>query len=119
MPAIKRATNRGIKMRTLTLSTGSFDQINTFGIHNPRSRYGLPIWCSLKQDYQTKGDGVFWALQSGTSMKSSYTEADDAETNRMKTEDHIKNGEIVLIDGKQYRCRVLGDYSDAAIFDTI
>ena len=116
MPAIKRATNRGIKMRTLTLSTGSFDQINTFTVFSKR---GLPTRASLYQGYEKEGDGIYWAMQKGACLRSHYSDADKAETARLSREAALMNGEIVLIDGKQYKTRILGNYSNCAIFDAI
>lgn len=102
-------------MRTLNLSTDTFDQVNTFLIQGPRRT----IRACLHRDYQTQGDGVYWAMQKSGMLKDSYTEADRAETSRLSSEHVIQNGEIVLIDGEQYKIRVLGDYSDCAIFDKI
>jgi hypothetical protein len=103
-------------MRTLTLSTGSFDQINTFAVFSKR---GIPMTASLHRDYEKEGDGIYWAMQKSACLKSSYTDDDRAEKSRLQSELAIQNGEVVLIDGKQYKTRVLGDYSDCAIFDAI
>lgn len=100
-------------MRTLILATGTFDQVNTFNVN-----YGRGVKrAQLHRDYQKQGDGVYWAMSSGACIKSSYTDADRAETARLNSEPAIKNGDVVLIDGEEYTARVLGDYSDCAIFD--
>jgi hypothetical protein len=99
-------------MRTLTLSTSSFDQVNTFHVATKRSK----VRCSLKRDYKKEGDGIHWALNSGGCLKARYTDADRAETARLNADTGITHGESVLIDGLEHRCFVLGDYSNAAIF---
>lgn len=104
-------------MRTLTLSTGSFDQDNTFIVQEPKRNQ--PMVASLHQDYYERGDGVYWAMKHGACLKSSYSDADRAETARLNADSGVQNGEIVLIDGKQYKCRVLGSYSNCAVFDAI
>lgn len=102
-------------MRTLTLSTDTFDQVNTFNVDVGR---GI-VKASLHRDYNKKGDGIYWAMNSGATLKSKYTQADRDESARLNSEHAIVNSEIVLIDGEQYRARVLGAFSDCAIFDKI
>lgn len=102
-------------MRTLTLTTDTFDQVNTFMIQGPRRA----IRACLHRDFEKQGDGIYWAMQKSGMLKSTYTEADRAETDRLNSEPVIQNGEIVLIDGEQYKIRVNGDYSDCAMFDKI
>lgn len=100
-------------MKTLTLLQHTFDQENTFTF--AKFKYGNR--CSLQRDYQKEGDGVYWAMQHGTCLKAHYTEADDAERVRLQSPDWIiADGEVVLIDGKQYRTVFKGNYSDCAIF---
>lgn len=108
-------------IQTLTLSTGSFDQQNTFNLVVTKKLHNRDISitkvCSLMRDYQTKEDGVYWALSAGSCLKAQYSDADRQEQARFKISTPIKNGDNVMIDGAIYRVRVLGDYSDAAIFE--
>lgn len=102
-------------MTTLTLSTGSFDQENTFTIAHPRA--GRPAMrCALYQGYGDAQDGVYWAMQIGACLKAAYTDADIAERERLAAMTPLANGELVQIDGQTYRTVVQGDFSDAAIF---
>ncbi len=87
--------------RILKLSTGSFDQENTFVVFSKR---GFPMTASLHQDYEKEGDGIYWAMQHGACLSR---------------EPVLLNGEIVLIDGKEYKTRILGNYSNCAIFDAV
>lgn len=98
--------------RTLVLADNTLDQEHTF---NVRFR-GEGIKCSLRRDYKTQGDGVYWALNSGTMLKSEYTIRDAMERNRLNADPGVEHGQTVLIDGTQYRCFVLGCFSNAAVF---
>lgn len=103
-------------MRTLTLTTGNFDRTNTFNLNVGRP--GMRR-CGLHQDYLKTGDGVLWIMQYAACIASSYTKEEVAERLRLNTSTPVVNGEIVLVDGKTYKVRVLGDYSDAAILDPV
>lgn len=102
-------------MKTLNLSTGSFDQVNTFNVNTGRR----VVTASLQRDYEKKGDGIYWAMNAGSCMKSAYTEADRAERDRLAKSEPLTHGDTVLIDGEHYTVRVLGAYSDCAIFDKV
>ena len=103
-------------MKTLTVSTGSFDQVNTFTF----DKFKYHNKCSLQKDFYKDGDGIYWAMQHGAMLKSHYTEADSAESARLQSGDYtIADGEIVLIDGKQYKTVFKGDYSDCAMFEPV
>lgn len=101
-------------MRVLKLAADNFDQVNTFKVATGRR---VPSVATLRRDYNRRGDGVYWALSSGSILKDVYTNADRAEGARLAVEGPLVNGEIVEIDGKQFKTRVLGAFSDCAIFD--
>ena len=100
-------------MKTITLATDNFDTLNSFNINNGRSI----VKAVLRRDYEKKGDGIYWALASGACLKSSYSEADIAERERLNSEDPLEHGDEVMIDGAVFIVRVKGSYSDCAIFD--
>ena len=102
--------------RVLKLAVDNFDQVNTFNVQVTKTTVAK---CSLKRDYDKRGDGIYWAMNPGTTLKSHYSEADRAEAARLTLEFPVRNGEIVMIEGKEYRTRVLGAYSDCAIFDPL
>jgi hypothetical protein len=58
-------------------------------------------------------------LQRGSCLKAEYSDKDIAERNRLNSSTPIRHNDIVEIEGKQYRTRVLGDFSDCAIFDPV
>lgn len=106
--------------RTLTLSTGSFDQDNTFGVE-VKNWNGEPttIKCSLQVGFVTEDDCQFWAMSSGAMVKSSYTQEDRDETDRVYGEEPVRNGDVVLIQGIEYVANVKGRYSDAVMFEVV
>lgn len=75
--------------------------------------------CVLRLGYQDRDDGVFWALQKSICIQSSYTDEEIAERQRLRLEEPVRDGDIVRINGGLYKTRLLGDYTDAAIFDPI
>lgn len=104
-------------MQTLNLSTDTFDQDNTFIVEHVTARRIRRMTVSLLCDYKTEGDGIMWGLQKGVCLKSSYTDKDRAETARLKSMEPVRHGDVVTIEGRQYKARVLGDYSDCVVFD--
>ena len=106
-------------MQTINLSTDSFDQDNTFTIEVVKPRRTLRITGKLFQGYQTDDDGIYWAMQRSACLKSNYTAKDEEERQRLTTMEPVRHGDVVLINGLQHRVRVLGDFSNCAIFDPI
>ena len=102
--------------RELKLLTNTFDRDNTFSVDLPRL---AGFRCSLHRDYKVRGDGILWVMQHASMICSSYSEEQVAEIDRLKTEPKLRNGEVVTVEGKLYRVRVLGDYSTAALLDPI
>lgn len=102
-------------LRTLIVSTSNFDQTNTFNLSVGYTTKTVSLMCG----YDTMTDGVYWAMSAGSCLKSVYTAEDVAEQDRLASEEAIKDGDIVIINNEQYKVRVLGDYSDAAIFDKV
>jgi hypothetical protein len=101
-------------MRTLILRTDSFDQDNTFRV--APLKYGR---CSLNKDYEKQGDGIYWVMQHSAMLKAEYSDKDREESARLMADEGIKNGDVVLIEGKQYRYEHKGNYSDCGIFHPV
>tara|TARA_R100000278_G_scaffold75869_1_gene59153 strand:+ start:43 stop:372 length:330 start_codon:yes stop_codon:yes gene_type:complete len=107
-------------MRTLVKRANSFDQENTFGIQYKNWRGDFDVkGVYLMQGYEKDDDGIYWAMSKTPCVKSHYTAADIAETDRVYNNEPVKDGELVLIAGEVYKTRVLGDYSNTAIFDKV
>lgn len=69
--------------------------------------------------YPHPDDNVVFGMQRAGVIKANYTEQDCLDIERFAKIEPIKNGEIVEINGAQYRTRILGNYSDAARFDLV
>jgi hypothetical protein len=102
---------------TIQLSTGSFDQDNTFVVEVSNSRRTTRMTVSLLCGYKAKDDGIYWGLQKNACLKSQYTEKDRDEQQRLAASAAIRTGDLVEIGGKPYHARVLGNFSDCVIFD--
>lgn len=106
--------------KTITASTGSFDQVNTFSVALPpikrfgemRQRGNISCYLFICED------GLY-ALKNSVCLKSSYTAADTAERDRLAAMEPLADGEVVEIDGKSYRFKLNGDFSDAGMFIAI
>ena len=104
-------------MKTLVVTgDAAFEDVNVFTIESLRQG----SVCTLHKDYNKPGDGIMWAmLHSG--VISDSKEYNDCASNRraVAASNLIKQGEIVMIEGAQYKIRLLGRYSDCAIFDPV
>jgi hypothetical protein len=53
-------------------------------------------------------------------LKAEYTDKDREESARLsEPASKVDDGEIVLVDGKQFKVRVLGSFSDCAVLDPV
>lgn len=102
--------------RQLVLSVDSFDQVNTVYVNVGRGRHST---ARLMRDYEVRGDGIYWLLSIGATLKSEYTEADRAEIIRLSKEPVIQNDDIVEIEGELYKVKVLGAYSNCAVLSKV
>ena len=120
-------------MKTLIKHTGYGDQINTFGVRvKPKDirtgvsgdgevitfDLGVKSVC-LMQDYEKEGDGIYWGMTDTVMIKDSYTQADKDEKKRIRESEPVEHGDIVIIEGCEYKARVLGDYSNCVVFDPL
>ena len=103
--------------KTLTLATGNLDRINTFNVVVRGRLDTNTMKCQLRHNYQKSDDGIYWALSVGGVLQGIYDNGDIEERARLLQEEPVKNGDLVLINGKEYRAKVLGAYSDACIFE--
>lgn len=120
-------------MKTLIKHNGYGDQVNTFGVRvKPKDirsgmsgdgemiTFDLSVkTVCLMQDYEKVGDGIYWGMADTIMLKDSYTQADRDEKKRIRESEPVENGEIVMIDGAEYRARVLGDFSNCVVFDKV
>ena len=105
-------------MQTINEAQHTMDRDNVFTINLPRTR-GIYSEASLYKGYKTFEDGIYWALQHSACLQGHYSEADIAHRDRLNSMKPLENGDIVLINGEQYKTRILGNFSDCAIFDKV
>jgi len=101
--------------RTLTIHTDNFDTVNTFRVDVGKGKF--PATCSLYCGYQKAEDGIYWALQHAACVAAHYSDDEIAEKKRLNEETPLQNGDTILIEGSPYTVRVLGDFSNCALFD--
>jgi hypothetical protein len=106
-------------MQTLNFSNDTLDQDNTFVIDWAGVRRQRRLVAKLHKGYQKDDDGIVWAMQKSLCLKSEYTAKDVEERARLNAMEPVRNGDIVMIEGQQYKARVMGDFSDCAIFDPV
>ena len=111
-------------MRTLKLSTDTFDHINTFtcevkGFRGPVSRK-----CSLHRDYKVAGDGIYWVMQHCGMIASSYSAEEITERSRLNSEESLRDREIVRVGRQKFELEYTGfnrsgDYSTVAVLKQV
>lgn len=106
-------------MQTLNITTDTLDQDNTFTMEVPGFKKTVRITACLHKGYQKDEDGIFWAMKKSACMKAEYSAKDVEERTRLNDMEPLRANDIVLIDGNQYKVRVLGNFSDCAIFDPV
>ena len=90
----------------------------------------ITVQGQLHRDYEKTGDGIFWVMQRSHVLKAVYTRADEIEKRMYNNGDFLTDGEIVEIitadleNGEvkkrgQYKVKLLGDYSDCAVFEEV
>lgn len=100
-------------MMTLNFPRDNFDQDNTFRFAYQGAR-GIE---RIVTGYLFNSDGQIFIMKQSACLKDSYTDADRAEQRRLDTQIPLRTGDVVSVDGKNYRVRILGSYSDAGRLD--
>ena len=106
-------------IREIAFNTDMRNRDTTFSLEFSGFSRVRTLKCVMRLGYQAKDDGIFWALQKSICIQSSYTDEEIAERQRLRLEEPVRDGDIVRINGGLYKTRILGDYTDAAIFDPI
>ena len=95
--------------RTLPNCKDAFDLDALFNLEVTDRRGTRNLTCYAK----AWGDEAF-INQSAPMLKDVYTDADRALTERLRTEEPVRHGDEIILEGVRYRVHVNGDYSDAA-----
>lgn len=99
-------------MKTLRFSTSTFDADAKFAFEYQGRRGSQVRATGYLKDYRNSGEGVV-LLQSPRFLSNSYSDADIALDRRIASEEPVRDGDIVEVEGERFRVRILGDYSDA------
>lgn len=97
-------------MTTLNTMTDSFDQDNTFTFEYTGTRGQAQRATGYVADY---GDEGIFIMKKSACLKSSYTQKDMEETARLNAMEPVRNGDVVLFNGQEYKVKILGNFSDA------
>ena len=100
-------------MRTITHHADFADLASLFTVEVSsarRGKYAIRCYAHDGRGY----DNVPFINQASACLKDHYTAEDRAASARLASEEPVRDGEIVLLNGRQYRVKVIGDYSDAA-----
>jgi hypothetical protein len=113
-----------MKIRTLKLSTDTFDRINTFTCEVRGFRGPVTRKCSLHRDYQVQGDGIYWIMQHAGMIASSYSDEEVAERNRLNVEKPLRDREVVRVGRQKFELEYTGhnrsgDYSTVAVLKPV
>lgn len=95
---------------TLNFKNDTFHRGVSFRVAIAGRRGERTITCYL---FNSKDEGKIWILQESACLKDKYSEADIAELNRLNAMTPIRDGDVVEVEGQQYKVRIQGDYSDA------
>ena len=106
-----------MELKLADTSSSAFDTENTFNVDVGKRFFAK---CSLHYcEFDEKNIAKFWGLQHCVMISDSYSSKEIAEQARLAKETPVKHGDVVFISGEKYTARVLGDYSDAVVFDPI
>lgn len=89
-------------------------------IHTDANRYAASFKFSLGGTSTRRGylffddsSDTIYVMQSAGMIAAHYSQEEIDERNRLNSEEPIKQGDLVKVNGKVYRVSKLGDYSDA------
>lgn len=97
--------------QVLNFTRDNFDQDNTFtfayqGIRGQeRTATGYL--------FNSKDEGTIYIMKQSACLKDSYTAKDMEESARLNAMTPVRDGDLVLVEGQQYKVKILGNYSDA------
>lgn len=99
-------------MITLTIPTSTFDRAARFAFEYLDYKK-QPTRAEGYLFYDDQADEMF-LMKSATCLQGSYSDDDRAHIDRIyRGADVVRHGDAVLVDGKPYTVKVLGNYSDA------
>jgi len=104
-------------MQTLNFPRDNFDKDNTFTFAYKGFRGNECTATGYL--FNSVDEGVIYLMKQSACLKAVYSDADKSERARLNAMAPVRTGDTVTVDGKQYKVRVLGNYSDAGRLDPI
>lgn len=97
-------------MTTLNFKNDTFHRGVSFRVAIQGRKGEHTITCYL---FNSEDEGKIWILQESACLKSHYSVKDHAELDRLAAMTPVRDGDMVEVEGQQYKVKILGDYSDA------
>lgn len=97
--------------RRIEVRTDNFDQTCTF-----RFAFSRPTRGEQRRTgylFASRSEGKLYIMQQSACIKDTYTAADIAERERLASEQPLRTGDVVEVEGAQYTVHISGDFSDA------
>jgi hypothetical protein len=95
-------------MTTLNFKNDAFHRGMSFRVIITGRRGDRTITC-----YLFDADDKIFVMQESACLKSHYSIEDRAELARLNAMTPIRDGDVVEVEGQQYKVKINGDYSDA------
>ena len=95
---------------TLTIAQDSFDTAADFTFEY-KGYAGRT--CTASGYLFQSTDGQIYLMKNSAVLKSHYSDEDRAERARLNSMEPVRDGDTVTVSGKQYKVKILGNFSDA------
>lgn len=97
-------------MTTLNFKNDAFHHGVSFRVAIQGRKGERTITCYL---FNSEDEDKIYVMQEAACIKSHYSAEDRAERDRLATMTPVRDGDIVEVEGQQYKVKILGNYSDA------
>lgn len=100
-------------MMKLNFPRNHFDQDNTFtfGYASWKAAHGERLGTGYL--FYANDEKKLYIMQKSACLKDYYTDKDREESARLQAQVPVRHGDIVEVEGAQYRVHISGGYSDA------
>ena len=95
---------------TLTIAQDSFDTAADFTFEY-KGYAGRT--CTASGYLFQSDDGQIYLMKNSAVLKSHYSDEDRAERIRLNSMNPVRDGDTVAVNDKQYKVKILGNFSDA------
>lgn len=104
-------------LRTLNVPASNQDLTASFRAKVKHlGKFERTLTCYL---FHSEREGKFYVMQKSATVQSTYSDEQNAERERLWTEEVVNHGDHVEVCGETYEVVMLGDYSDAGYLKKI